>query len=94
MHKHRCRNRGHGPSRTLNDYPSGSLVRIKDIIGCRKDRCRLLAMGLTPGTTAEVSSNACGSCCLRVRNADIVLGKDLADTITASPLTEDEDRVA
>lgn len=94
MHKKRCRRRGLGHNRTLNDYPSGSIVQIKDIIGCHKDRCRLLAMGLTPGTTAEVSANACGSCCLRVRNADIILDETLADTITACPLTEDKGRVA
>ncbi|BBD10097.1 FeoA family protein [Desulfovibrio ferrophilus] len=94
MHKKRCRNRGHGHDRTLRDYPCGSRIRIKDIAGCPKDRCRLLAMGLTPGTTAEVSANACGSCCLRVRNADIVLGDDLANTVTACPLAEDEGQVA
>lgn len=91
----RCkRHRRHGLKQTLRDFPCGSRVRIQDIDGCPKDRCRLLAMGLTPGITAEVSANACGSCCLRVRNADIILGDDLAGSVTASPLVDDEGQVA
>jgi len=46
-------------------------------------------LGLTPGTTAKISANTCGSCCLRVRNADIVLGDDLAGAITVSPMEAD-----
>lgn len=94
MFMKRCKRHRHGRKQTLRDFPCGSRIRIKDIAGCPKDRCRLLAMGLTPGTTAEVSANACGSCCLRVRNADIILGDDLAGTITACPLVEDEGQVA
>ncbi len=85
---------GHGKGRclrgnTLRDAPGGSVVRIQDLACCPKDRCRLLALGLTPGATAQISANACGSCCLRVRDADIVLGDDLAGTITVSPVDKD-----
>lgn len=99
----RCRNRG-GPGKgqgkglgrgrcgrgnTLRDMPGGCTVRIQDIACCPKERCRLLAMGLTPGTMAEINANTCGSCCLRVRDADIVLGDDLAGSITVSPVDAD-----
>ena len=89
----RCRKRQGrgcgGKGNTLRDVPCGSTVRIQDISCCPKDRCRLLALGLTPGTTAKISANTCGSCCLRVRNADIVLGDDLAGAITVSPMEAD-----
>jgi len=94
MFKKRCRRHAQGHACTLRDFPCGSRIRIKDINGCPKDRCRLLALGLTPGTAAEVSANAGGSCCLRVRDADIILGDDLAGTVMASPLSEDEGQVA
>jgi ferrous iron transport protein A len=71
--------------RTLRDAPRGCRVRIQGFSCCPKDRCRLLALGLTPGVTAEISPSGC----LRVRDADIVLGDDLAATITVQPLPED-----
>lgn len=92
-HKKNCRHRARR-CRGLKDYPSGSLIRIEGISGCAKDRCRLLALGLTPGTTAEVSANACGSCCLRVRDADVVLDEALAETVSVCPLSDDEGQVA
>lgn len=69
--------------KAIKDFPCGTQVRIQDIRCCPRDRCRLLSMGLTPGTTAEISSNGCGSCCLRVRDADIIIGDDIASTVTA-----------
>lgn len=94
MHLRRMCRRRKRACRALRDYPQGSRVRIEDIQGCPRDRCRLLALGLTPGTTAEVASTGCGSCCLRVRNADVVLDEALADTISVCPLPEDASRVA
>ncbi|WP_461209001.1 FeoA family protein [Desulfocurvus sp. DL9XJH121] len=88
-----CRQRIRG-LRLLRDYPAGSRVRIEGIRGCPKDRCRLLALGLTPGALAEVCANGGGSCCLRVRGADVVLDEALADTVSVQPLSEDEARTA
>ena len=94
MHfRKKCRRRGRG-CRGLKDYPQGSRICIKDIQGCPKDRCRLLALGLTPGTMAEGSANEYGSCCLRVRGADVILDDELADTISVSPPSKNEEQVA
>lgn len=84
-----CKHRHGWDGQTLRDAPRGSRVRIQGFSCCPKDRCRLLALGLTPGTTAEVSASHCGACCLRVRDADIVLGDDLASAVTVLPLGED-----
>ncbi|MFK4763680.1 FeoA family protein [Desulfobaculum sp. SPO524] len=92
MWKRKCHRRRHG--RTLCDYPCGSRVAIADIQGCPKLRCRLLAMGLTPGTEAEVCSHAAGSCCLRVRNSDLILGDDMAQNIFATPLSGQKNQVS
>jgi ferrous iron transport protein A len=70
--------------RTLRDAP-GLPGAHSGFLLLPKDRCRLLALGLTPGVTAEISPSGC----LRVRDADIVLGDDLAATITVQPLPED-----
>lgn len=85
----RKRHRRRQSCNTLKDMPGGSTVRIQDLACCPKERCRLLSMGLTPGSTAQVSNNACGSCCLRVRDADIILGDDLAATITVCQISDD-----
>lgn len=87
--KRQCRKRHACRGNTLRDAPNGACVRIQNLACCPKERCRLLSMGLTPGTLAKVSSNACGSCCLRVRDADIILGDDIASTITISEVAED-----
>lgn len=91
-HSHgKCHRRGRhhvASGKSVKDFPEGSQVRIEDLKCCPRERCRLLSMGLTPGTTAEVSSNGCGSCCLRVRNADIILGDELANNVTACPVQD------
>jgi ferrous iron transport protein A len=51
-------------------------------------------MGLTPGTEAEVCSHAAGSCCLRVRNSDLILGDDMAQNIFATPLSGQKNQVS
>ncbi|UIJ37787.1 ferrous iron transport protein A [Desulfobaculum bizertense] len=84
-HRH-CRK-----SRALCEYPGGSQVAIADIQGCPRQRCRLLAMGLTPGTRAEICRHNAGSCCLRVRNCDLILGEDMAQYVMATPV-QDQDR--
>lgn len=62
----------------INRFPKGSLVRIQSLEGCPKSRCRLCAMGLTPGTVVEVRSNGHGPCRLKVRGTDVVLGRNLS----------------
>ena len=75
--------------RPLPDFPAGSMVTIDGINGGHKLRCRLLAMGLTPGTTVQVGATSCGGCCVRVRNADLFLGQGMSEKVLARPLALD-----
>jgi len=78
----------------LCEFPSGSAVTIAAIDGGAGARCRLFAMGLTPGTTVQVNSNGCGACCVRVRDVTVTLGRGLAGKILASPANGDAPRPA
>ncbi|WP_460031329.1 ferrous iron transport protein A [Megalodesulfovibrio paquesii] len=48
---------------------------------CPAMRSRLLALGLTPGSTATVESCGCGQCCLCVRGGSLAIGHGMADKI-------------
>ena len=64
----------------LSECPRGSKVRIIELCEDRRCRCRLCALGLTPGVEAEVRVG--GSCCrVSVRGEDISLGAGLADRV-------------
>ncbi len=69
--------------KTLDRFPAGSRVRIESLCDCPKARCRLCAMGLTPGIEVEVLSSGSGPCDLRVRGSRIVLGHGLASRVVA-----------
>ncbi|THB64326.1 MAG: ferrous iron transport protein A [Desulfovibrio sp.] len=69
----------------IREYPPGSLVRIAELGSCRKSRCRMCAMGLTPGTEVEVLSNGMGPCRLRVRGTDVALGRGMSTRVMAVP---------
>jgi ferrous iron transport protein A len=67
----------------LSECPRGSKVRIVALCEDRSCRCRLCALGLTPGVEAEVREG--GECCrLSVRGEDICLGAGLADRVMVS----------
>ncbi|MFW5488475.1 MAG: FeoA family protein [Desulfovibrio sp.] len=70
-------------ARPLTAFPKGSKVTIHSFCAGGKARCRLCAMGLTPGTSVELGSNGSGPCRVKVRGADVVLGRGLADKILA-----------
>ena len=69
----------------LNQFPEGAIVRIESHCAGSRARCRLCALGLTPGT--EVTINSCGGACrIKVRGSDVVLGCGLAEKVLAIPL--------
>lgn len=75
---------GHGDgARPLASFPDGSLVRIVRVEDCDCPRCRIFALGLTPGTAVEIVSGGHGPCRLRVRGSDLVIGHGMADKILA-----------
>lgn len=71
--------------RPLCDFPSGADVIVTGIDGGAGARCRLCAMGLTPGTRVLVNSNGCGACSVRVRDTTVTLGRGLAGKVMACP---------
>lgn len=73
--------------RPLCDFPSGTAVTVTAIEGGAKARCRLCAMGLTPGSQVVVGGSGCGGgCCVRVRDTTITLGHGLAGKVLACPV--------
>ena len=70
----------------LCDFPSGTAVTVTAIEGGAKARCRLCAMGLTPGSQVVVGGTGCGGCCVRVRDTTITLGRGLAGKVMACPV--------
>jgi ferrous iron transport protein A len=73
--------------RPLCEFPSGAAVTITAIDGGAGARCRLCAMGLTPGSRVVVNSNGCGACSVRVRDTTVTLGRGLAGKVLACPAT-------
>lgn len=71
--------------RPLCEFPSGTAVTITAIEGGAGARCRLCAMGLTPGSRVVVNSNGCGACSVRVRDTTVTLGRGLAGKVLACP---------
>ena len=67
----------------LSECPRGSKARIIKLCEDRRCRCRLCALGLTPGVEAVVREG--GECCrLSVRGEDICLGAGLAGGVMVS----------
>ena len=80
-----CSQCSHKP---LSDFPSGSTVMIERFCDCAggQCRCRLCALGLTPGTQVTVDSAGPGGCRIRVRGSDLVIGQGMAEKVLASPV--------
>jgi ferrous iron transport protein A len=69
----------------LNTCRRGSKVRIVTLCEDPRCRCRLCALGLTPGVEAEVSQG--GDCCrVTVRGAELCLGEGLAGRVMVTPV--------
>ena len=68
----------------LNSFPSGSKVTVTALDAGAGARCRLCALGLTPGTLVEITSRGPGPCRLKVRNTDLLLGHGMAEKVLAS----------
>jgi ferrous iron transport protein A len=74
-------------SQPLTRFSGGNTVRIDSLNAGARARGRLCALGLTPGTSLQVSSCGPGPCRLKVRGSDVVIGAGLAEKIMASPLS-------
>jgi ferrous iron transport protein A len=64
----------------LTQCPVGSRVRISQLPCDHRCRCRLCALGLTPGVEVLVRSSGPG-CRLRVRGAEVCLGGGMAEKV-------------
>ncbi|GAB6037022.1 hypothetical protein JCM15519_15810 [Fundidesulfovibrio butyratiphilus] len=69
----------------LNQCQEGSRVRIVSLCRDSRCRCRLCAMGLTPGVEARVCGRG-GGCRLRVRGGEVCLGDNLAREVMVKEL--------
>lgn len=69
--------------KTLPSFSPGSVVTISELCAGPSARCRVCALGLTPGTEVEILSSGQGPCRVRVRGTDMVLGNQLAEKILA-----------
>ena len=61
------------------------MLRIKSLCSGPKEKCRLCALGLTPGTLVQVMDSGRGLVRLMVRGCSLVLDCALACTITCVP---------
>ncbi|MDR3044416.1 MAG: ferrous iron transport protein A [Desulfovibrio sp.] len=73
------------PCCKLSDVPAGCRVRVRRLCDKQGERGRLCALGITPGTELEVCSQG-GACCVRVRDASLVLGDTLACDVYCEPV--------
>lgn len=70
----------------LSQCPQGSKVRIGKLCEDARCRCRLCALGITPGVEAEVREG--GECCrLSVRGGEVCLGAGLANRVMVTPVS-------
>lgn len=76
--------------RPLDTFAVGARVRIDKLCDCPKARCRLCAMGLTPGTEVEILSAGGGPCSLKVRGASLVLGHGMANKVLGHEVTKSD----
>lgn len=69
----------------LSQCPRGSKVRIVQLCDDPRCRCRLCALGLTPGVEAQVCEGG-DSCRLCVRGGEVCLGAGLAGRVMVTPV--------
>ncbi|MEM1680842.1 MAG: FeoA family protein [Sulfolobales archaeon] len=74
-------------SKTLINVPSGSKVKIVDIIAGYGLKDRLMQMGLTPGTVVDVVENSKGPIIISVKGVTLALGRGMASKIVVSDET-------
>lgn len=78
------------PQQSLNTFPSGATVRVEGFCSRAEGacRCRLCAMGLTPGAEADVVDVGDGMCRIAVRGSQITLSSDVAELVRCVPRCE------
>jgi ferrous iron transport protein A len=69
----------------LTHYPPGARAVVSKLCAGHRGRCRVCALGLTPGTEVEILATGSGPIKIRARGADIVIGHQLAAKILAQP---------
>lgn len=74
--------------RPLCEFKSGSRVTVSSLCACGAARCRLCALGLTPGTELTVESGGKGPCRVTVRGSSLVLGHGMACKVMVQPVDE------
>ncbi len=65
----------------LITFPAGSVLRVEQLSDCPRQRCRLCALGLTPGTLVEIVANNGGPSRIKVRGSDLALGRGMGSKI-------------
>ena len=72
---------------TLRDLPSGSAVRVREVLGPRPLRQRLGGLGIHPGDLVEVVQATIlgGPMLIQVHGAEVALGHEQADLVVVDP---------
>ncbi|HHW30692.1 MAG TPA: hypothetical protein GXX20_03300 [Clostridiaceae bacterium] len=65
----------------LNDINSGEIVKVKEIMGGRNCRNKLMEIGILEGTPIRVLSNSGGPLIVMVGNSRFALGHGMAQKI-------------
>lgn len=69
----------------LTNIPAHTPVTLTQIIGGRKVRHRLTALGLVPGVEIEIVQNRGGALLVAVHNTRLALGRTMASKIMVQP---------
>lgn len=69
----------------LDKCPRGTKVKVARLCEDARCRCRLCALGLTPGVVAEVCESG-DSCRVSVRGGEVCLGAGLAGRVMVTPV--------
>jgi ferrous iron transport protein A len=68
----------------LTSFPRGTTVKVESFCAGSRSRCRLCALGLTPGTLVTIDSCGSGPCKISVRGSSLVIGQGLAEKVLAT----------
>lgn len=70
-------------AKPLSSFGCGVTVKVAGYDGSHSCRCRLCALGLTPGASVEVRGAGGHGCLVRVRGCDLHLSDSLACCVLA-----------
>jgi ferrous iron transport protein A len=72
----------------LSSIPVGQTVQLAKIDAGRRLKHRLTELGLTPGVKVTIVQNNGGPILIYVRDSRIAIGREMANKIRVTPLTE------